>query len=92
MQDTYSGQNYAPFTTTAGAAKARPGHLVQIVVTSAVTGSITIYDNPSAASGNILYISPAAPTAGQVLPIGMPARSGMWVVPGTAGGFNVVYS
>ena len=92
MQDTFQGQSYTSFTTTPGAIKNRGGRLVQIVVVSSITGTITIYDNPSAASGTILYTSPTTPTAGQVLPIGMPARSGMWCVPGSAGAFNVVYT
>jgi len=92
VQDTYSGQSYAAFTTVAGAIKARAGRLSKIIVTSTVTGSITIYDNPSAASGNIIYVSASAPAAGQVIVIDVPARTGMWCVPGSAGGFNVIYS
>ena len=92
MEETFQGQTYAVFTTTAGVVKPRPGRLAKIVVTAAVTGSITIYDNPSAASGNVIYVSPAAPTLGTILVIDVPARTGMWCVPGTAGGFNVVYS
>ena len=92
MMDTFSGQSYAAFTTTAGAAKARAGRISKIVITSGVTGSITIYDNPAAASGTIVYVSAANPTAGTVIPVDVPVRSGIWVVPGSAGGFNVVYS
>jgi len=91
MQDTFQGQSYVSFTTTAGVVKPRPGRLAKIVITAAVTGTITIYDNPSAASGTVLYVS-ATPPVGPVIPIDVPARSGMWCVPGSAGGFNVVYS
>ena len=92
MEETFQGQSYAVFTTVAGAIKARPGRLMKIMVTATVTGSITVYDNPSAASGNIIYISASAPAVGQLLVIDVPARSGMWCVPGSAGGFNVIYS
>lgn len=92
MNETFQGANYAVFTTVAGVVKARAGRLAKIVVTVTVTGSITVYDNPAAASGNIIYVSPAAPTAGTILVVDVPAKSGMWCVPGSAGGFNVVYS
>jgi hypothetical protein len=92
VEETFQGQTYAVFTTVAGVVKPRGGRLAKIVVTATLTGSVTIYDNPSAASGNIIYVSAANPTVGTVLPIDVPARSGMWCVPGSAGGFNVVYS
>jgi hypothetical protein len=90
--DTFSGANYAGFTTTAGAAKTRGGRVAKIVVLAAVTGNITIYDNPSAASGPVIFASAANPAIGTVIPIDIPAKFGMWVVPGSAGAFNVVYS
>lgn len=89
--DTFSGANYAPFTTTNVAVKARGGRIAKIVVTAAVTGSLTIYDNPSAASGQILYVSPATPGVG-IIPLDIPARSGIFLVPGSAGAGIVVYS
>lgn len=92
MDQTFIGSDYVVFTTTAAAVKARAGRLAKIVVTATVTGSITIYDNPSAASGNVIYVSPAAPTAGTVLTVDVPAKTGMWCVPGSAGGFNVVFT
>lgn len=88
--DTFSGANYAPFTTTNVAVKARPGRLAKLVVTSAVTGSITIYDNPSAASGTILYTA-TTPAVG-ITVLDLPARSGIYLVPGSAGGGILVYS
>jgi hypothetical protein len=92
VDQTFIGSDYVGFTTTAGAVKARAGRLAKIVILSTITGSITIYDNPSAASGALLYVSPAAPTVGTVLPIDVPARAGMWCVPGTGGAFNVIFS
>jgi len=80
--------DYVAFTTTAGAARARAAHIWGISVTSAVTGTITIYDNPSAASGPILYTSATNPVG--YLPLDIPAKFGVWVVPGSAGGFNLM--
>lgn len=90
--DVNIGSDYVAFTTTAGAVKARAGRLAKIVVTASVTGSITIYDNPTAASGTIVYVSAATPAIGTVIPIDVPFRTGAWCVPGSAGGFNVVFS
>ena len=91
-QNVYTGADYVPFTTTAGVVKARGGRLAKVVVTATVTGSITIYDNPSAASGNVIFVSPSAPTVGTEFVIDVPARTGMWCVPGSAGSFNVVFT
>ena len=90
MDQTFIGADYVPFTTTAGAVKTRAGRLAKVVVTAAVTGSITIYDNPSAASGTVLWTA-TTPALG-VTPIDVPAKTGMWCVPGSAGAFNVVFS
>lgn len=87
---TYVGQKYVPFTTVAAAAKATPGVLARVVITATLTGSITVNDNASAASGNLLWVSPAAPTIGQIFDIMIPAVNGIFVTPGSAGSFNVV--
>ena len=89
-QNVWSGADYLSFTTTAGVVKPRAGRLMKIVVTAAVTGSITIYDNPSAASGTILFTA-TTPAVG-IIPVDVPAKTGMWCVPGSAGGFNVVFN
>jgi hypothetical protein len=89
--DMFQGANYAPFTTSNVAVKTRGGRIAKIVVTAAITGSLTIYDNPSAASGQILYVSAATPGVG-IIPIDIPARSGIFLVPGSAGAGIVVYS
>jgi hypothetical protein len=80
--------DYVAFTTSAGAARSRAAHLWGISVTSAVTGTITIYDNPNAAAGPVLYTSASNPVG--YLPLDIPAKFGVWVVPGSAGGFNLM--
>jgi hypothetical protein len=92
VDQVFIGADYVPFTTVAGVVKARAGRLAKIVITATITGSITIYDNPAAASGNVIYVSPATPAVGTVLTIDVPAKTGMWCVPGSAGSFNVVFS
>ena len=82
--------DYVAFTTSAGAARARAAHLWGISVTSAVTGTITIYDNPSAASGTVLFTA-TTPAVG-IVPIDIPAKTGIYLVPGSAGGGILVYS
>jgi len=90
-QNVFSGADYVSFTTVAGVVKPRAGRLVKIVVTAAITGSITIYDNPSAASGTVLFTQ-ATPAVGPPILIDVPAKSGMYCTPGSAGAFNVVYN
>jgi len=82
--------DYVAFTTVAGAARARAAHLWGVSVTGTITGSITIYDNPSAASGPVLWVSAANPTVGSYIILDIPAKFGVWVVPGSAGSFNLV--
>jgi len=90
VDQTFIGADYVAFTTVAGVVKARAGRLAKIVVTAAITGSVTIYDNPSAASGTVLFTA-TTPAVG-IVPIDVPAKTGMWCVPGSAGAFNVVFS
>jgi hypothetical protein len=89
--DVNIGSDYVAFTTTNVAIKPRGGRLAKIVVTVAVTGNLTIYDNPSAASGTILYASAATPGVG-VIPLDIPAKTGMFLVPGSAGAGIVVFT
>lgn len=87
-----NGLNYAVFTGgVAGAAKDRPGFLGKVVVTANVTGAITIHDNATAASGPILYASAATPTAGTVVDLGVRAKFGIFVTPGSAGTVLVAF-
>lgn len=89
-QNVFSGADYVSFTTVAGVVKPRAGRLMKLIVTAAITGSITIYDNPSAASGTVLFTA-TTPAVG-VVPIDVPARTGMYCTPGSAGAVNVVYN
>lgn len=89
--DVGSGMDYVPFATTNLAVKARAGRLVKVSVTTAVTGSLTFYDNPSAASGNILAVL-ATPAVGAPIVLDLPAKSGIYLVPGSAGAGIVVFS
>ena len=90
MEETFQGANYAAFTTTGVAVKPRAGRVAKLVVTSAVTGSITIYDNPSAASGTVLFTA-TTPALG-ITVLDIPAKSGIYLTPGSAGGGILVYS
>lgn len=92
MEETFSGANYAAFTTANIAVKARAGRLAKLVITAAITGSITIYDNPSAASGTILYVSAATPAVGSIIVLDIPAKTGIYLVPGSGGSGLLVYS
>lgn len=90
MEETFQGQTYAAFATTGIPVKARPGRIAKLVVTAAVTGSITIYDNPSAATGTVLFTA-TTPAVG-ITVLDIPARSGIYLVPGSAGAGILVYS
>jgi hypothetical protein len=83
---------YSEFTTTAGAVRAGACRLSRVHVTANITGTITIYDNASAASGPVLFATPANPQAGTVYDLGgLRARWGAWVVPGSAGKFLITF-
>lgn len=88
---TFRGEDYAVFTGgVAGAAKTRPGYLQKIVVTVAVVGALTVHDNASAASGTVLYTT-SAPAAGTVVDLGIRAKAGLFVTPGTSGTVLVAF-
>ena len=89
--ETYSGSDYAPFTTAAVAIKPRSGRLARVIITTSVTGNVTIYDNPSAASGQVLF-SAAAPTAPNSFLVDVTAKTGIYCVPGSAGAGLVTFS
>jgi hypothetical protein len=90
VEETFQGANYAAFTTTNVAVKPRAGRVAKLSITSAVTGSITIYDNPSAASGTVLFTA-TTPAVG-IVNIDIPAKTGIFLVPGSAGGGILVFS
>lgn len=89
--EAFNGSDYVAFTTSNVAIKARGGRLARVIVTAAVTGNITIYDNPSAAAGNILFQA-VAPTAPNSFLVDVPAKTGIFCVPGSAGGGLVTFS
>lgn len=62
------------------AIKTGPGRLITVVVTAASTGTVTFYDNASAASGTILLVVPASPTVGAVYSVALPAANGIFCV------------
>ena len=88
---TQSGYTYAPLTGgVAAVVKDRSGVVGTIIATAAVTGAVTIYDNPSAASGQLIYTG--TPTVGTPVRLDFPCRKGIFVTPGSAGTIVVSYS
>ena len=73
--------------------KAGPGRLCRLVCTVASTAAVIIYDNPAAASGNILYQSPAVVAIGTVIDIQVAALTGITLNQAAGGGgWAVSYS
>lgn len=90
-QDVGSGSDYVAFGTTNVPIKPRAGRLVKVSVTTAVTGNLTFYDNPSAASGTVLC-QLATPAVGAPIVLDIPAKTGIYLVPGSAGAGIVIFS
>jgi hypothetical protein len=84
VDQTFIGSDYVPFTTVAVAVKPRAGRVAKLSITTPYTTAITIYDNPAAASGTILFVSATALPVGLV-PIDIPAKTGIYLVPGAGG-------
>jgi hypothetical protein len=91
MLNMFQGADYVPFATSNVPVKPRAGRLVKVVVTAAVTGNLTFYDNPNAASGTILC-QLTTPAVGAPIVLDIPAKSGIYLVPGSAGAGIVVFS
>jgi hypothetical protein len=89
--ETYSGSDYTAFTTANVAVKARGGRLARVIITASVTGNVTIYDNPSAAAGQILFQA-VAPTAPNSFLVDISAKTGIYCAPGSAGAGLVTFS
>lgn len=64
---------------TPTAVKASAGFLARVIVLTAGSGASTIYDNASAASGNIVLAIPATPTIGTVYTVNTPVANGIYV-------------
>lgn len=83
---------YTPLTAT-GAVVARPAVCFGYEVTTALSAAaITVYDNASAASGNVLFVIPASAAVGAVkFPIGIRATAGIYASFGGTGTVNFLY-
>lgn len=62
-----------------------PVYIGKIITTATVTGSVTLSDSATTASGSPLLFSRATPTAGDIFELNIRCKQGAWVVPGTAG-------
>lgn len=92
MNETYRGQKRVS-KNAAGAVKAAPGRLVKIIVTVAGSaGNLTVHDNPSAASGTVLFTAVGTAAVGTIYDLDIPAVAGLYVTPGTGQTVLVVYS
>lgn len=89
--ETYVAEKYVQFTTTAAAVKATSGKLCRVIITTAYTSAVNIYDNTSA-TGQPVFTSPATPAAGTIYDLMVPCATGIWCVPGTAGALTVTYT
>lgn len=80
--DDASFPQVAAFTvslTGTGAVKGSAGRLLKISVTTGLSAAaVTIYDNPSAASGTVLFVIPASAPAGSVYDVNLPAVNGIY--------------
>ena len=76
-----------------GAVKASPGRLASVLVTTALSAAaITIYDNPSAASGTVLAVIPASSAIGFRVVVDLPALNGIYASFGGTGTIAIGYS
>lgn len=79
-------------TTGATVVKSSPGRLCRVLITVTGTGSVTVYDNASAASGTVIGITPSAPAVGTTYDFEMPAINGITVAgSSTLPGITVSY-
>lgn len=84
--------DYTALTAT-GAVVARPATCVGYEVTTALSAAaITVYDNASAASGNVLFVIPASQAVGvYIFPVGQKATAGIYASFGGTGTVNFLY-
>lgn len=87
-----AGTNYARLTGgVAATVKDRAGFVGKVIVTAAITGSITVYDATAATAGKEVYVSAATPAIGTVVDLGIRCKEGIHVEPGTAGTVVVAF-
>mgnify|MGYP001313563067 CR=1 FL=1 len=70
--------------------KARPGLLAGIVVVGGTLGTLTVYDGVTCA-GTVIVPTTATLVAGQIIPLGVVARTGICVTLSAATNLTVVY-
>jgi len=80
------------FLSVTGALKASSGRLCSIVVTTVTSAAITIYDNASAASGNILFVIPAAAAVGTIYKPDIAAVNGIYASFAGTGSLAIGYN
>ena len=84
-----------PVASAAGSAvvvKAQPGRLCNVVVTATGSGTLTIYDNASAASGTVLFALAASAALGNYT-VSLPADNGITVAsPSSSPAVTIGYS
>jgi hypothetical protein len=81
----YGDSNGSVASATSVAIKGGAGILCQAIVTTVGTGTCTFYDNPSAASGTVLFVIPASAALGTIYAIRMPAMNGIYAVSAASG-------
>lgn len=86
---------YAVVTQAAAAqVKTGPAGLFGIVVTASTSGTVTVYDNASSATGTVLFTKSSL-AVGDVIHFGgngIAAKSGLHVVVGGTGTINILYT
>lgn len=84
--------NYTVLTAATPAAIAPgPCTIHRIITTATVTGSVTLSDSLTTASGTPLLFSVATPAAGSSIELNIRCKQGAWVSPGSAGTIVVIW-
>lgn len=81
----------APLTAT-GPVKAAPGRLLKMIITTALSAAVTVYDNTGAASGTVLFATAATPAAGTIYDVNLPAAAGIYASFAGTGAITFGYS
>ncbi len=95
MSDVYNSQyahNHTELVANTPAAIGQgPGvHIARIVITATLTGTLSVFDNATAASGPLL-LAATTPALGTIYELRVRCKFGCWVVPGTAGTCSVYW-